>query len=100
MGASGVARAHKPEKTPIHSSAPLLPHSILQNQGKTVVLLVLPPMAPLNLIAALVQSSKDTTTRFTLWFGTVVQLKSLYPSANISTKTGQFGCIVIGLIKD
>ena len=29
-----------------------------------------------------------------------VQLKSLYLSANISTKTAQLGCVVIGLIKD
>ena len=43
MGATGVARAHKPDKTPIHSRAPLLPHSILQNQGKTAVLPGLPP---------------------------------------------------------
>ena len=45
-GATGAARAPKPDETPIHCSA--LPRSILQNPGKTSVLPVLPPMAPLS----------------------------------------------------
>ena len=42
-GATGTARAPKPDKTPIHSCAPPLqpPRSILQNPGKTTVLPVL-----------------------------------------------------------
>ena len=43
--ATGAARAFKPDKTPITQ---LPPCSILQNPGKTTVLLVLPPMAPLK----------------------------------------------------
>ena len=48
-GATGAAPVPKLGKTPItqrlDAAAP--PRSILQNQGKTAVLLVLPPMAPL-----------------------------------------------------
>jgi hypothetical protein len=45
-----MAPAPKTDKTPIHSSSPLqpTPHSILQNQGKTAFLPVLPPMARLH----------------------------------------------------
>ena len=45
-------------KTTINGGAllPLLLHSILQNQGKTAVLPVLPPMAPLPLVLEVPQS--------------------------------------------
>ena len=47
-------------RQPYHWVVPLLPppHSILQNQGKTKVLLVLPMTAPLHNISLLVPSSK------------------------------------------
>jgi hypothetical protein len=52
-GATGAARAPKPDKTPIHCDAPPLPppSSLFQNLGKTAVLQVLPPKAPLGLIS-------------------------------------------------
>ena len=52
-GATGAALAPKPDKTPIHCGAPPLPppSSLFQNLGKTAVLPVLPPKAPLGLIS-------------------------------------------------
>ena len=51
-GPTNVAPAPKPDKTPIiRRRAPAAATgSIFQNPGKTVVLLVLPPMAPLSLM--------------------------------------------------
>ena len=52
-GATGAARAPKPDKTPIHCGTPPLPppSSLFQNLGKTAVLPVLPPKAPLGPIS-------------------------------------------------
>ena len=52
-GATDVARAPKPDKNPIHGGAPPLPpsSSLFQNLGKTAVLPVLPPKAPLGLVS-------------------------------------------------